>query len=99
MDHHKIVQEFISAVISGLHTSVEYQKSLAVPISLCFTAGWLGGLSLGNNEEEITAMLSETSNLDIKGSNSWKDKHREIFTKQYLTSRRLLTPTAFMWMI
>ncbi|GKG12579.1 hypothetical protein Tco_0346816 [Tanacetum coccineum] len=99
MDHHKIVQEFISAVMSGLHASVEYRKSLAVPISLCFTAGWLGGLILRNNEEEITAMLSETSNLDIEGSNSWKDKHREIFTKQYLTSRRLLTPTAFMWMI
>ncbi|GJX84270.1 hypothetical protein Tco_0335044 [Tanacetum coccineum] len=63
-----------------LHTSVEYRKSLVVPIGLCFTAGWLGGLNLGKNEDEVASMLSETSNLDIEGSKTWKDKHRELFT-------------------
>ncbi|GJW93049.1 hypothetical protein Tco_0172721 [Tanacetum coccineum] len=64
MDCHKLVWEFIPAFVKKLHTSVEYHKSLAAPISLCFTVGWLGGLSLGKNEEEIAAMLSETSDLD-----------------------------------
>ncbi|GJS73114.1 hypothetical protein Tco_0705955 [Tanacetum coccineum] len=44
---------------------------------------WLGGLSMGKNEEEIAAMLSETNNLDIEGSKTWKDKHCKLFTKQY----------------
>ncbi|GKF98555.1 hypothetical protein Tco_0297338, partial [Tanacetum coccineum] len=47
---------------------MEYRKSLAVPIDLCFTAGWLGVLRLGKKQEEIVAMLSETSDLDIEGS-------------------------------
>ncbi|GJS45414.1 hypothetical protein Tco_0595535 [Tanacetum coccineum] len=51
-----------------LHTSVEYRKSLVVPIGLCFTAGWLGGLNLGKDEDKVASMLSETSNLDIEGS-------------------------------
>ncbi|GJW32063.1 hypothetical protein Tco_0052095 [Tanacetum coccineum] len=66
-----------------LHTTVEYRKSLAVPIGLCFTAGWLGVLSPGKKQEEIAAMLSETSDLDIEGSKVWKDRQHELFTKQY----------------
>nr|GEZ59590.1 hypothetical protein [Tanacetum cinerariifolium] len=62
----KVVWEFILAVVNRLHSSIEYQKSLVVPIGLCSTAGWLGGLSLGKEEEEISAMLSETSDLDIE---------------------------------
>ncbi|GJX62587.1 hypothetical protein Tco_0295487, partial [Tanacetum coccineum] len=46
MDCHKFVREFILAVVKKLHMSVEYRKSLAIPIGLCFTSGWLGGLSL-----------------------------------------------------
>nr|GEV39978.1 hypothetical protein [Tanacetum cinerariifolium] len=68
MDSHKLIWEFIPTVVKRLHTSVEYQKSLAAPVSLCFTTGWLGGLSLGKNQEEIAAMFFETSNLDIEGS-------------------------------
>ncbi|GJU59306.1 hypothetical protein Tco_1237072 [Tanacetum coccineum] len=83
MDHHKIVREFIIVIVNRLHTTVEYRKSLAVPIALCFTAGWLGVLSLGEKQEEIAAMLSETSDLDIEGSKVWKDRHHELFTKQY----------------
>nr|GEY38140.1 hypothetical protein [Tanacetum cinerariifolium] len=66
----------------SLHSSVEYQKSLVIPIGLYFTADWLGGLGLGRKKEEIDAMLANTSDLDIE-SKVWKDKHREIFTKQY----------------
>ncbi|GJZ57585.1 hypothetical protein Tco_0613079 [Tanacetum coccineum] len=65
-DHHKLVREFIPTVVKKLHTSVEYQQSLATPVSLCFTAGWLGGLSTGRTEGQIAAMLSETRDLDIK---------------------------------
>ncbi|GKC76603.1 hypothetical protein Tco_1127377 [Tanacetum coccineum] len=83
MVRHKIIRVFVSAVVSRLHSSVEYQKSLVVPIKLCFNAGWLGGLGLGHKEEEIAAMLANTSDLDIKGSKVWKDKQRELFMKQY----------------
>ncbi|GJW47533.1 hypothetical protein Tco_0079179 [Tanacetum coccineum] len=83
IDRQKIVREFVLAVVNKLHSSVEYRRSLAFPIGLCFTASWLGGLSQGRKEEEIAAMLFETSNLDIEGSKTWKDKHRELFTKQY----------------
>nr|GFB46258.1 hypothetical protein [Tanacetum cinerariifolium] len=41
------------------------------------------GLSLGRKEDEIVAMLTNTSNLDIEGLKVWKDKHHELFTMQY----------------
>ncbi|GJY25837.1 hypothetical protein Tco_0400563, partial [Tanacetum coccineum] len=82
-DRHRLVREFIPAVVKRLHTSVEYRQSLAAPVSLCFTAGWFGGFSLGQTEDDIARMLSETRDLDIEGSKSWEVKHRELFTMQY----------------
>nr|GEU63339.1 hypothetical protein [Tanacetum cinerariifolium] len=35
----QVIREFVPAVVSRLHSIVEYQKSLAVPIGMCFTAG------------------------------------------------------------
>nr|GEU32719.1 hypothetical protein [Tanacetum cinerariifolium] len=64
-----------------------HRFSLAIPIGLCFTAGWL---ILGRKEEEIAAMLSETINLDIEGSKTWKEKHRELFTKQYTYVQKIV---------
>ncbi|GJS79361.1 hypothetical protein Tco_0729242 [Tanacetum coccineum] len=66
MERHKLVWEFDPVVSKRLHMSVEYRKSLVVPIVLFLTAGWLGGLSLRKTEADIAAVLSETSNLDIK---------------------------------
>ncbi|GKC35068.1 hypothetical protein Tco_1047452 [Tanacetum coccineum] len=78
---------------------MEYRKSLAVPIDLCFTAGWLGVLRLGKKQEEIVAMLSETSDLDIEGSKVWKDRHHELFTNNTPMFRRLLIPNVSPWML
>ncbi|GJY10621.1 hypothetical protein Tco_0378806 [Tanacetum coccineum] len=66
MDCYKLVREFIPTVVKKLHTSVEYHQNLATPVSLCFTAGWLGILSLGKTEDQIDAFLSETRDLDIE---------------------------------
>ncbi|GJS86016.1 hypothetical protein Tco_0752557 [Tanacetum coccineum] len=82
-DRKKLVREFIPTVVKRLHASVEYRKSLAEPVQLCFTAGWLGGLSLGRTEDEITRFLSETEDLDIEGSKSWEAKHHELFKMSY----------------
>nr|GEY03686.1 hypothetical protein [Tanacetum cinerariifolium] len=41
-DCQRIVQEFIPVVVKRLHTSLKYRQSLAAPVTLCFTAGWLG---------------------------------------------------------
>ncbi|GJZ89708.1 hypothetical protein Tco_0661490 [Tanacetum coccineum] len=62
---------------------VEYRKSLAIPIRLYYTMGWLGGLGLGQKKEEIADILTNTSNLDIDDSKAWKDKHSEFFTLQH----------------
>ncbi|GJR60173.1 hypothetical protein Tco_1502335 [Tanacetum coccineum] len=69
-DRQQLVREFIPAIVKRLQTSVEYRKSLAAPVSLCFTVGWLGGLSLGKIEEQIAQFLSEAKDLDIEGSKS-----------------------------
>ncbi|GKC79767.1 hypothetical protein Tco_1130541 [Tanacetum coccineum] len=82
-DRHKLVREFIPTVVKKLHTSIEYRQSLAAPVSLCSTAGWLGGLSLGRIEDQIAVMLSKTQDLDIEGSKLWEAKHRDLFTMQY----------------
>ncbi|GJW58574.1 hypothetical protein Tco_0105305 [Tanacetum coccineum] len=71
VDHQQLVREFIPTMVKRLHTSVEYQKSLAAPVSLCFTAGWLNGLSLGRTKDQIATMMSETRDLDIKFADSY----------------------------
>ncbi|GJV75066.1 hypothetical protein Tco_1506650 [Tanacetum coccineum] len=83
MDHHKLIREFVPEVVKKLYRSVEYKRSLVVPVSLCFTVRWLGGLSLGKMEDQVAAMLAETRNVDIKGSKEWQAKHQELFTVQY----------------
>nr|GEU45334.1 hypothetical protein [Tanacetum cinerariifolium] len=52
-DRNFFFKEFIPAVVKRFHTSVEYQKSLAAPVQLCFTTGWLGDLSLGRTEDQV----------------------------------------------
>ncbi|GKC11920.1 hypothetical protein Tco_1008702 [Tanacetum coccineum] len=72
------------AVVEGKTKGLENEKlTLSSKVSLCFTAGWLGGLSLGRSEDEIVQILSESEDLDIKRSRSWEAKHRELFTKSY----------------
>ncbi|GJT65198.1 hypothetical protein Tco_1016678 [Tanacetum coccineum] len=75
--------EFIPDVVKRLHTSVKYRQSLAAQVSLCFTARWLRGLSLGRSEDQVAQFLTGTKDLDIEGLKSWEEKHRELFTKQY----------------
>ncbi|GKC95268.1 hypothetical protein Tco_1160710 [Tanacetum coccineum] len=83
MNRHKLIREFIPEVVKKLHMSMEFRQCLVVSISLCFTASWLGGLSRGKTQDQIAAMLSGTRDLDIEGYKTWKDKHRELFNKQY----------------
>nr|GEW09422.1 hypothetical protein [Tanacetum cinerariifolium] len=53
MVHQCLVREFIPDVVRKLHISVKYRQSVAVPVSLCFTVGWLSGLSLGRTPDYI----------------------------------------------
>ena len=50
VERQRLIREFIPLVVKKLHQSVEYRKSLAEPVQLCYTAGWLGGLALGRTE-------------------------------------------------
>ncbi|GJT58811.1 hypothetical protein Tco_1002344 [Tanacetum coccineum] len=65
MERHKLIREFIPEVVKRLHASSEYRKSLAIPVGLCFTAGWLGGVSLGKSEDEIAARVAESYRLPL----------------------------------
>ncbi|GKD55611.1 hypothetical protein Tco_1288998, partial [Tanacetum coccineum] len=82
-DRKNLVREFIPTVIKRLHMSVEYRQSLAASVGSCYTAGWLGRLSMGRTEEQIVQILSESQDPDIEGSKTWEAKHRELFTKSY----------------
>ncbi|GJV43044.1 hypothetical protein Tco_1427580 [Tanacetum coccineum] len=73
MNRQSIVKDFILTAISMLQTSVEYQKSLAVPISLSYISSWLGDLGLGQKEEEIAKILLNINNLNIEGSKIMSD--------------------------
>nr|GEY86628.1 hypothetical protein [Tanacetum cinerariifolium] len=59
------------------------EMSIAVPVSLSFTAGWLCGLSLERTPDQIEELIAQSDNLDVEGSKTWKAKHRELFTKSY----------------
>ncbi|GJX92034.1 hypothetical protein Tco_0345360 [Tanacetum coccineum] len=76
MNRQSIVKDFILTAISMPQTSVEYQKSLAVPISLSYIASWLGDLGLGQKEEEIAKILLNINNLNIEGSKKIADSHQ-----------------------
>nr|GFC29916.1 hypothetical protein [Tanacetum cinerariifolium] len=52
-DRQKLIWEYIPTVVKILHTNVEYKQSLAAPVSLCFTAGWLGGLAWEEKHREL----------------------------------------------
>ncbi|GJY25802.1 hypothetical protein Tco_0400528, partial [Tanacetum coccineum] len=62
MNRQSVVKDFILTAISMLQTSVEYQKSLDVPVSLSYIASWLGDLGLGQTEEEIAKILLNINN-------------------------------------
>nr|GEY50358.1 hypothetical protein [Tanacetum cinerariifolium] len=66
IDRQNLIQEFIPTVVRRLHTSAKYRKVMAVPVSLCYTAGWLGGISLGRYKEEIAGLLAKIKDLDIE---------------------------------
>ncbi|GJU88922.1 hypothetical protein Tco_1301345 [Tanacetum coccineum] len=83
MAQQRVIREFIPTAVGKLLTSVEYRKSPAILIGLYYTMGWLGGLGLGQKKEEIAAILTNTSNLDIDDSKAWKEKHSELFTLQH----------------
>nr|GEW71251.1 hypothetical protein [Tanacetum cinerariifolium] len=65
-DRKKLVKEFIPIVVKRLYMSVEYRKSLAALVQLCFTAGWLGVLTLDRTEEEKIA-----DSCDLSLSELW----------------------------
>ncbi|GJT09137.1 hypothetical protein Tco_0843599 [Tanacetum coccineum] len=44
---------------------------------------------LGRTEDQVATMLSETRDLDIEGSKSWKERHRELFIMQYPYIRKV----------
>ncbi|GJV68138.1 hypothetical protein Tco_1483647 [Tanacetum coccineum] len=49
-------------------------------------SSWFGSSSrrcLGRTEDEITAFLTQTEDLDIEGSKTWQDKHRQLFIMSY----------------
>ncbi|GJV02514.1 hypothetical protein Tco_1336083 [Tanacetum coccineum] len=83
MTRHRLIKEFVPDVVRKLHMSVKYLQSVAAPVRLSFTIGWLSGLSLGRTEDEIEKFIAQSNNLDIEGSKTWKVKHRELFNKSY----------------
>ncbi|GJU24787.1 hypothetical protein Tco_1163408 [Tanacetum coccineum] len=64
-DRRHIVRDFIPMVIKRLFASVEYRRSLVAPVSLCFTTGWLGGLSLERSEDEVAQKIADSCDLPM----------------------------------
>ncbi|GJV59069.1 hypothetical protein Tco_1465169 [Tanacetum coccineum] len=79
MAHHNVVKEIISTVVSGLHDSAKYKKSLVVLFSLSFTAR----CPYRQKDEKLGEILKQTDNLDIEGSKAWKSKYKELSTIEY----------------
>ncbi|GJU75070.1 hypothetical protein Tco_1272140 [Tanacetum coccineum] len=52
--------------------SVEYRQSVAAPVRLSFTAGWLSGLSLGRTEDEIEKFIAQNSATTVGTETSSK---------------------------
>nr|GFB17730.1 hypothetical protein [Tanacetum cinerariifolium] len=66
MARKNMVKDLIPKFVSLLLASVEYRKSLVVSIGLSFSAGWLGGIGVGQKEDEIEIILKGSKNVDIE---------------------------------
>nr|GEV70044.1 putative reverse transcriptase domain-containing protein [Tanacetum cinerariifolium] len=66
IDRHKLIRDFIPVVVKNLLASSEYRKSIVIPVGLCYTTGWLGGLSLGKTEDQIAQKIADSYRLPTK---------------------------------
>lgn len=74
-----VVLELVPDVVRRLLDSNEYKTSLAVPLSLSFTAGWLGGVSLDRSKEDLGKILADTVRINksnyLRLSNGRNGRH------------------------
>nr|GEY01288.1 hypothetical protein [Tanacetum cinerariifolium] len=94
MDHHKIIQEFVLTVVR-LHTSVEYRKSLVVPIGLCFTAGssdtssaGMGGRLSVHSSNLLLDSFGKLTNLTVEECFAFNVSLR-MFTRSIVIQRHV----------
>ncbi|GKC82918.1 hypothetical protein Tco_1138635 [Tanacetum coccineum] len=100
--HQSIIRDFIHTVVNMLQTSMKYRRSLA--ISLSYTTGWLGGLSLGRTEEDIKVadsyllppedLMNVFLDVPVNASTDIQDSHgcwhisSKVYSENSLTKRR-----------
>ncbi|GJU61546.1 hypothetical protein Tco_1243381 [Tanacetum coccineum] len=78
----KIIKDYLPTFVRRLHQSAEYKRSLGEVFSLAIGKGFIDGISIGQKEEDIHAILVETSNMDPAALATFMEKYKAPFNKR-----------------
>ncbi|GKE17824.1 hypothetical protein Tco_1425401 [Tanacetum coccineum] len=78
----KIIKDYLPTFVRRLHQSAEYKQSLGEVFSLAIGKGFINGISIGQKEEDIQAILVETPNMDHTALATFMEKNKAPFDKR-----------------
>ena len=83
------VKSLVPTVFRRLMDSEEYKKSLAKPLSLSYSAGWLDGVRLARKPEEVEKILRTSKKVNLEAPSIWKEEFNKVFSLEYPFIRRV----------
>jgi chromosome segregation ATPase len=78
-----MVKSLVPTVFRRLMDSEEYKKSLAKPLSLSFSAGWLEGIRLARKPEEVDKIIRTSKKVNMEAPSIWKTEFNKVFSLEY----------------
>ncbi|GJS17210.1 hypothetical protein Tco_0411682 [Tanacetum coccineum] len=79
----KIVNQYLPTFVRRLHQSAEYKRSLGQVFSLAVGKGFIDGISIGREEEDIQTILEATPNVDPASSETFLPAYEKLFDQRY----------------
>ncbi|GJY50589.1 V-type proton ATPase subunit B2 [Tanacetum coccineum] len=79
----KIINQYLPTFVRRLHQSAEYKRSLGEVFSLAVGKGFIEGISIGHEEEDIQAILTATPNVDPSSSETFLPAYEKLFDQRY----------------
>ncbi|GJU90019.1 hypothetical protein Tco_1302442 [Tanacetum coccineum] len=78
-----IINQYLPTFVRQLHQSVEYKRSLGEVFSLAVGKGFIEGIYIGREEEDIQAILTATPNVDPSSSETFLPAYEKLFYQIY----------------
>ena len=83
IDRNRIIKEFLPEMVHRLLDSHEYKTALAEPFNLFSSSGFLDGLKLGREPEEVEKLLEQVDDIDVDAGQKYQPLYDALFSKDY----------------